>query len=156
MNRLDALFTSMTARERIHPEILDMSRRRRIARGSGQEVGAVNDLLKSFKAMKQMMKQMNKLGLGAKLGSKAKKDALRGMSPDGELAADPGGGLLGGLGGLGGLFGGGGRGGGAPEMPDLAGMMGGPRPMGSSATRKSSAKRKEKERKKRKDKKKRR
>jgi signal recognition particle subunit SRP54 len=156
MNRLDALFTSMTGRERLHPEILDMSRRRRIARGSGQEVGAVNDLLKSFKSMKQMMKQMNKLGLGAKLGAKAKKDALRGMSPDGELAADPGGGgLLGGLGGLGSLFGGRG-GGGAPEMPDLAGMMGGPRPMGSSATRKSSAKRKEKERKKRKDKKKRR
>jgi signal recognition particle subunit SRP54 len=155
MNRLDALFTSMTPRERLHPEVLDMSRRRRIARGSGQEVGAVNDLLKSFKAMKQMMKQMNKLGLGAKLGAKAKKESLRGMSADGELAADSGGGLLSGLGGLGGLFGGGG--GAAPEMPDLAGMMGGgPRPMGSSATRKNAAKRKEKERKKRKDKKKRR
>ena len=92
---------------------------------------------------------MNKLGLGAKLGAKAKKDALRGMSADGELAADPGGGLFGGLGGL---LGGGGRGG-APEMPDLSSMMGGgPRPMGSSATRKSAAKRKEKERQKRKNK----
>ena len=103
MNRLEALFTSMTPRERLHPEILEMSRRRRIARGAGQDVGAINDLLKSFKGMKQMMKQMNKLGLGAKLGAKAKKDTLRGLSSEGEVAADAGGGLLGGL------FGGGGR-----------------------------------------------
>src|SRR5690606_805904 len=83
MNRLEALFTSMTPRERLHPEILDVSRRRRIARGSGQEVSAVNDLLKSFKGMKQMMKQMNKLGLGAKMGAKAKKETLRSLSADG-------------------------------------------------------------------------
>ena len=82
MNRLDALFTSMTVKERLHPELLDMGRRRRIARGSGQEVQAVNDLLKSFKAMKKMMKEMNKLGLGAKLGSKGKQAALRDMSAD--------------------------------------------------------------------------
>ena len=77
MDRLEALFTSMTPTERIHPEILDMSRRRRIARGAGQEVGAVNELLKRFKDMKKLMKQMGKLGMGAKMGSKAKKDALR-------------------------------------------------------------------------------
>src|SRR5262245_493166 len=102
LNRLEALFTSMTPRERIHPETLDMSRRRRIARGAGQEVQAVNDLLKSFKGMKQVMKEMNKLGLGSRFGAKGKKEALRGMSADGELAADSGGGLFGGLGGLGG------------------------------------------------------
>ncbi|MEM7311334.1 MAG: signal recognition particle protein [Planctomycetota bacterium] len=160
MNRLEALFTSMTPKERLHPEMLDMSRRRRISRGAGQEVQAVNDLLKSFKAMKQVMKQMNKMGLGAKLGAKSKKEALRGMSADGELAADPGGGgLLGGLGGLGGLFGGGG-GGGAAGAPgglgglgagDMEGLLGGgPRPMGRSATRKSGSKRKQKDKKKRK------
>ena len=57
MNRLEAIFTSMTPRERLHPEVLDMSRRRRVARGCGQDVGAVNELLKRFKDMKKMMKQ---------------------------------------------------------------------------------------------------
>ena len=146
MNRLEALFTSMTPHERIHPEDLDISRRRRIAKGSGQEVQAVHDLLKSFKAMKQMMKQMNKMGLGAKLGSKAKKETLKGLSADGELAADGGGllgGLMGGGGGLGGLFGGGGGGGGSLE--GLEGLMGGGGGVsGRSATRKSGSKRKPK------------
>jgi hypothetical protein len=109
-----------------------------------------------------MMKEMNKLGLGAKMGSKAKQQALRGMSATGELApgAKGGGGF-----GLGSLFG---RGKGDPAAAeggpgpgglgdlgglgggDLSGMLSGPRPMGASATRKSAAKRKEKERKKRK------
>src|ERR1043165_4102424 len=52
MNRREALFTSMRVRERVQPDLLDMSRRRRIARGAGQDVGAVNDLLKRFKEMK--------------------------------------------------------------------------------------------------------
>jgi signal recognition particle subunit SRP54 len=127
MNRLEALFLSMTPRERIHPEILDMSRRRRIARGAGQEVSAMNELLKSFKGMKQMMKQMNKLGMGAKLGAKGKREALQGISPGpGDVPADLGGGMggLGGGGGLGGLFGGGGSGGGLGGL--LGGLGGGP------------------------------
>jgi signal recognition particle subunit SRP54 len=156
MNRLEALFTSMTPRERLHPEVLDMSRRRRISRGAGQEVGAMNELLKSYKSMKQVMKQMNKLGLGARLGTKAKRESLRSLSPDGELAAGPAGGLGGGLGGglLGGLFGGGGggAGGGPGGLPgDLEGLLGaGPRPMGGSATRKSGSKRRQKQKEKRK------
>ncbi len=156
MNRLEATFTSMTPYERLRPDVLDMGRRRRIARGSGQDVAAVNELLKSFKAMKQMMRQMNKMGLGAKLGAKGKKEALRGMSSTGELASAGGGGLLGGLGGLGGglggLFGGGGGGAGAGGLGDLAGLGGlgggpggGPRPMGSSSTRKRGSKRKRKQ-----------
>ncbi len=161
MNRLEALFTSMTPFERLHPDSLDMGRRRRIARGSGQDVGAVNELLKSFKGMKQMMKEMNKLGLGARFGLKEKKEALKNMSPDGELlgaapglgldslfggggaagAPPPGPGGLGGLGGLGGGLGG------------LGGMFGGgrpARPMGSSATRQGGSKRKKDKRKKKK------
>jgi signal recognition particle subunit SRP54 len=151
MLHLEALFTSMTPRERLHPEILDMSRRRRIARGAGQDPTAVGDLLKSYKAMKGLMKEMNRMGLGARLGSKAKQETLRGLSPTGELApgAGGGGGLFGGggLGGLGGLFGGGG---GAPGagMGGLGGMFGGPRPMGSSPTRKSGSKRKQKQKRK--------
>jgi signal recognition particle subunit SRP54 len=152
-NRLEALFTSMTPRERLHPEILDMGRRRRIARGSGQDVGAVNQLLKMHKQMGQMMKQLNKLGLGSMLGAKGKREALAGMSPSGEMVdpkAGPRGGLLGGLGGLFGGGGGapalgggmpGGMGAGDPFGGALGGLgmggnpLAGPRPMGSSATR---------------------
>ncbi|MFT6830205.1 MAG: signal recognition particle subunit SRP54, partial [Planctomycetota bacterium] len=149
MNRLEALFTSMTAKERLEPEILDMSRRRRVARGSGQEVGAVNELLKRFKDMRKMMKQLNKMGLGSMMGGKGKREALAGLSPTGEMVdprAGKGGGLLGGLGSM---FGGGGGGAGGmggmqlpPGMEGLAGGEGGPlggaRPMGSSATRGSA------------------
>jgi len=142
MNRLEALFTSMTPRERIQPDLLDMSRRRRVARGSGQELSAVNDLLKRFKEMKLMMRQVQKLGLGARLGAKEKRAALASMSPTGDLADPrgkpgdaPGGGRAGGFGGLGSLFGGFGG-----SMPS--------RPMGSSATRQSGSKRKDKKKRK--------
>ncbi len=153
MNRLEALFTSMTPGERLRPDLLDMGRRRRIARGAGQPPEAVNELLKSYKAMRQMMKQMNKLGLGARMGAKAKKEALRGLSPDGELALDSlpggaGGGLLGGLfGGGGGRAQGGGGLGGLGGMGGLGGLEGlfggGGRAPGTSPTRKQSAKRKD-------------
>ncbi len=146
MVHMRALFTSMTPRERLRPELIDLSRRRRIARGAGQDPSAVGDLLKSFKGMQRMMKEMNKLGLGAKLGAKAKKETLRDLSPTGELA-EGGGGM--GLGGLGGLFGGGGGpGGGADGLPGglagLPGLGGGPRPMGSSSTRKPASRSKQK------------
>ena len=149
MKRMEALFLSMTPRERLGIDDLDMSRRRRVAAGAGQDVSAINELLKAHKGMKRMMKEMNKMGLGAKLGAKGKKAALRDMSPDGELLGGGGGGLFGGLGGgggLGGLFGGGG-GGGMPDPSALAeaglgGMGGAGRPRGSSATRKSGAKKK--------------
>jgi signal recognition particle subunit SRP54 len=152
-NRLEALFTSMTPRERLHPEVLDMSRRRRVARGSGQDVGAVNQLLKMHKQMGQMMKQLNKLGLGSMLGAKGKREALAGLSPTGEMVdpkAGRGGGMLSGLGGLFGAGGGppalggglpGGMGGGDPFGGALGGLgmggnpLAGPRPMGSSPTR---------------------
>lgn len=147
MTRLEALFTSMTPKERLHPEAIDMSRRRRIARGAGQDPSAVGDLLKSHKAMKGAMKELGKMGMGARMGSKAKQEALKGMSPTGELAAPGGGGLMGGLGGIGDLLGGLG-GGGSPPGGGGGGGMFGPRPMGSSATRKSGSKRKRKQKRK--------
>jgi signal recognition particle subunit SRP54 len=149
MNRLEALFTSMTPFERLHPDVLEMGRRRRIARGSGQEVGAVNELLKSFKGMKQMMKEMNKLGLGARFGLKEKKEALKGLAPDADLLGGAGGDLGGMLGGAGGGLPGGGLGGGLGSglggLGGLGGLFGGgrpARPMGSSATRQGGSKRK--------------
>jgi signal recognition particle subunit SRP54 len=153
MNRLEALFTSMTPAERLHPATLDMSRRRRIARGSGQEVGAVNELLKRFKDMKKLMKQMGKMGMGAKLGAKAKRESLKGMSDTGELAGDAGAGGLGSMfggGGLGSMLGGGGDGGGMEAPPGGASPLDGVRPMGSSSTRKRPPKRKKKPKKSRK------
>jgi len=56
--RTRAIIGSMTRRERLHPEVIDGSRRLRIARGSGTSVEEVNRLLKQFKQMKKMMKSM--------------------------------------------------------------------------------------------------
>jgi signal recognition particle subunit SRP54 len=58
MKHIEALILSMTPQERQHPEIINGSRKRRIAKGSGQTVQDVNQLLKSFEQMRQMMKQM--------------------------------------------------------------------------------------------------
>jgi signal recognition particle subunit SRP54 len=51
----------MTRDERRQPEILNASRRTRIAKGSGTSVAEVNDLLKQFSMMKKMMKEMGKM-----------------------------------------------------------------------------------------------
>jgi len=59
---VEAIIHSMTPEERRNPEILNGSRRRRIAKGSGREVREINDLMKQFKQMKKMMKSMSKMG----------------------------------------------------------------------------------------------
>jgi len=61
MKRVEAIVQSMTRPERRQPELLNASRRTRIARGSGTSVAEVNDLLKQFNMMKRMMKDMGKL-----------------------------------------------------------------------------------------------
>jgi len=58
--RLEAAIRSMTPRERRHPEIIDGSRRQRIAAGSGNDVQDINALLKQFKQMRKMMKSFGK------------------------------------------------------------------------------------------------
>jgi len=58
---IEAMIQSMTPDERAHPEILNGTRRRRIAQGSGVEVRDVNQLIKQFREMKKMMKTMSKL-----------------------------------------------------------------------------------------------
>jgi len=60
--KVQAIIQSMTPKERHHPEILNGSRKKRIARGSGTQVSDVNRLLKRFKEAKAMMKRMKKLG----------------------------------------------------------------------------------------------
>jgi signal recognition particle subunit SRP54 len=58
LDRLEAIIRSMTPEERANPKIIDGSRRRRIARGSGTNVQAVSQLVKQFGQMRKVMKQM--------------------------------------------------------------------------------------------------
>jgi signal recognition particle subunit SRP54 len=58
---IEAIIQSMTPEERAHPDILNGTRRRRIARGSGNEVRDVNQLVSQFEEMKDMMKTMQKM-----------------------------------------------------------------------------------------------
>ncbi len=60
LDRLQAIITSMTPEERANPKIIDGSRRRRIAKGSGTTVQAVSHLVKQFAQMQKVMKQISK------------------------------------------------------------------------------------------------
>lgn len=72
--RIEAIIQSMTAKERRKPEILNASRRRRIAAGCGQTVEDVNRLVKQYEQMKKMFKQMNSKG--------GKRKMLKGFNPN--------------------------------------------------------------------------
>lgn len=61
IDHIEAIIRSMTKEEKEHPEIINASRRKRIAKGSGRTVPEVNRLLKQFEEMKKMMKQMNSM-----------------------------------------------------------------------------------------------
>jgi signal recognition particle subunit SRP54 len=62
---IEAIIKSMTPAERSNPDLIDGSRRKRLAAGSGRTIVEVNNLMKQFGDMRKMMKQMNKMG-GAK------------------------------------------------------------------------------------------
>ena len=79
LRRMEALICAMTHKERRHPNILNASRRRRIATGTGVKVSELNSMLNKFFQMQQMMKKMGKMQ---------------------KMMAKMGGGDLGGLGGL--------------------------------------------------------
>lgn len=64
LDRIEAIICSMTGKERNSPDIINGSRRRRIAAGSGTDVQAVNQLISRFKQMQKLMKQ---LGSGKKI-----------------------------------------------------------------------------------------
>jgi signal recognition particle subunit SRP54 len=63
--KLEAIIQSMTPKERAHPDLIDGSRKRRIARGSGTDVTDINQLLKARDMQKQLFRQLGKGGLGA-------------------------------------------------------------------------------------------
>ncbi len=60
LKRIEAIIFSMTPEERRNPRIINSSRKRRIARGSGTTVQEVNQLLRQFRQMQQLMKQLRK------------------------------------------------------------------------------------------------
>ncbi|MDR3207541.1 MAG: signal recognition particle protein Srp54, partial [Oscillospiraceae bacterium] len=76
LGRTEAIILSMTPRERDNPELLNSSRKRRVAAGSGTRVEEINRLLKQFEMMRQMTRQM--LGGGGR-GNKMGKKGRRGM-----------------------------------------------------------------------------
>jgi signal recognition particle subunit SRP54 len=61
---IEAMINSMTKAEREDPDLINMSRKQRIAKGSGKDLNEVNAFLKQFEQMKQMMKMMNKMPMG--------------------------------------------------------------------------------------------
>lgn len=69
LDRVEAIITSMTKKERAKPDIIDGSRRKRIAAGCGQTVEDVNKLLRQYEQMKKMFKQFNGKGGKRRLGN---------------------------------------------------------------------------------------
>ncbi len=92
LKRQIALIQSMTKKERANPQILQASRKKRIARGAGQEVSELNKLLKMHRQMADMMKKMGKMGkkgLMRSLGGMFGKGGMPAMPPGGMPAGMP-------------------------------------------------------------------
>lgn len=64
---IEAMINSMTPAERADPDLIDGSRKKRIARGAGKDIQEVNNFMKQFEQMRGMMKNMNKLGAFGKM-----------------------------------------------------------------------------------------
>ena len=80
LNRIEAMITSMTRAERAKPSIINPSRKRRIAAGSGNKVEDVNRLLKQFAEMQKMMKQFT--GKNSKMNMRKARKQLAAMNFD--------------------------------------------------------------------------
>jgi signal recognition particle subunit SRP54 len=106
LTHMEAMLSSMTAKERLRPEIINAKRKIRIAKGSGTTVQEINKLLKMHQEMATAMKRLKKMGGLGKLAAMFSKGglegALGGIAPPGAL---PPGGLGGGAGALPGLGG---------------------------------------------------
>jgi signal recognition particle subunit SRP54 len=61
---IEAMINSMTLEERRNPDVINPSRKQRIAKGSGKDIAELNQFLKQFEQMKGMMKMMNKMPMG--------------------------------------------------------------------------------------------
>jgi signal recognition particle subunit SRP54 len=98
------MMSSMTAKERARPELINAKRKIRVAKGSGTTVQEVNKLLKMHQEMANAMKKLKKMGGFGKLAAMMGKGGLEGA--------------------LGGMLPGGGGGGGNPALPGLGGGAG--------------------------------
>ena len=67
---IEAMIKSMTPHERANPDVINPSRRIRIAKGSGKDMTEVNAFMKQFEQMKEMMKMMNKMPMGRMMGKR--------------------------------------------------------------------------------------
>ena len=67
---IEAMINSMTVLERRNPDLINPSRKARIAKGSGKDISELNAFLKQFEQMKSMMKMMNKMPMGKMMGRK--------------------------------------------------------------------------------------
>ena len=65
---IEAIINSMTLEERRNPDVINPSRKQRIANGSGKDISEVNQFIKQFDQMKNMMKMMNKMPMGKLAG----------------------------------------------------------------------------------------
>jgi signal recognition particle subunit SRP54 len=112
LKRQEAIISSMTRTERANPRLMNASRKRRVAAGSGTEVQDINRLLKSHMEMAKMMKKVGKVG-----GKGMMKGLMGGggMPGPGQMPQLPPGGMGGGMPGLGG-----------PKLPGLGGLPGFP------------------------------
>jgi len=130
-SRQEAIILSMTKRERVQVALLNASRRKRIAEGSGTSVQDVNKLVKQYQDMAKMMKRMGKMtggnpaALAQMLGGGGGMPTDGGSPPSGlpGMGGGMGGGMPGGMPGLGGGLGG--RGGFPGGLPGLGMPRGG-------------------------------
>jgi signal recognition particle subunit SRP54 len=65
---VEAIIHSMTPTERANPDLIDMGRKKRIAKGCGKDISDVNQFMKQFEQMRDMMKSMNKMPMGGRMG----------------------------------------------------------------------------------------
>jgi signal recognition particle subunit SRP54 len=154
LDRVEAIIRSMTRAERVDPQMIDASRRQRIAQGSGRPLADVNNLLKQFGEMQKMMKAIGPAMMpkgGGALGKMKQARAIQKGLKDGSVNPEQLEALgLGGVGPGSGPGGFGGLGGGLPSLPALpkaaspGGQRGGGRVTapGTSGTPKSKKKKK--------------
>ena len=77
-NRVESIILSMTPAERANPKLMNPSRKRRIAAGSGTDIADVNRLVKQFEQMQKLMKQMNGMRKHGNIGNLFGKNMFRG------------------------------------------------------------------------------
>jgi signal recognition particle subunit SRP54 len=65
---VEAIIRSMTPEERANPDLIDISRKKRISKGCGKDIAEVNQFMKQFEQMRDMMKMMQKMPAGARMG----------------------------------------------------------------------------------------